>query len=282
MPVNPIAASETTEGCGSVIYNGQQYTASTQFMDTITSVFGCDSVYKTVTLTVFPEYKDTLKLEVFGCDSALYNQKSYYASTQLTEVFQTSHGCDSLVKIVTIEVHQFELATIVNPERPYAGESFTIEAFAANNVAFDVLSWTPTTLFPDQTAKLQRLSLDEPVQIIVTATSKSCVDTAMVNVGDLPTYSTDVQMPNAFSPNGDGRNDVFRPVFKIDRAYTIDHFTVYNRYGQLIYTTSNMNSGWDGYYRGRLQDQGVYYYIVKIKFMDGSEKTLKGDVTLIR
>ncbi len=282
IPVNPVTASETAEGCGSLTYNGQQYTASTQFTDTLTNVFGCDSVYKMVNLIVYPEYHDTLRLAVFGCDSALYNQERYYASTQLTEVFQTSHGCDSLVKIVTIEVHQFDLATVVNPERPYAGESFTIEAFAANNVAFDVLSWTPATLFPNQTAKIQQLSLDEPVQIIVTGTSKDCVDTAMVNVGDLPTYSTDVQMPNAFSPNGDGKNDVFRPVFKIDRAYTIDHFTVYNRYGQLIYTTSNMNSGWDGYYKGRLQDQGVYYYIVKIRFMDGSEKTLKGDVTLIR
>jgi len=282
MPVNPVLASTTSEGCGSVTYNGQQYTASTQFVDTIMNIFGCDSIYKTVNVIVFPEYQDTLKLEVFGCDSAVYNQQRYYTSTQLTEVFQTSHGCDSLVKIVTIEVHQFDLTTVVNPERPYAGESFTIEAFAANNVAFDVLSWTPATLFPNQTAKIQQLSLDEPVQIIVTGTSKGCVDTAMVNVGDLPTYSTDVKMPNAFSPNGDGKNDVFRPVFKIDRAYTIDHFTVYNRYGQLIYTTSNMNSGWDGYYKGRLQDQGVYYYIVQISFMDGSEKTLKGDVTLIR
>ncbi|MBL7706102.1 MAG: gliding motility-associated C-terminal domain-containing protein [Taibaiella sp.] len=282
IPVNPVTASETAEGCGSLTYNGQQYTTSTQFTDTLTNVFGCDSVYKTVNLIVFPEYHDTLRLDVFGCDSALYNQERYYASTQLTEVFQTSHGCDSLVKIVTIEVHQFDLATVVSPERPYAGEAFTIEAFAANNVAFEVLSWTPASLFPDQAAKLQRIALNEPVQIVVTGNSNGCLDTAMVNVGDLPTYSTDVQMPNAFSPNGDGKNDVFRPVFKIDRAYTIDHFTVYNRYGQLIYTTSNMNSGWDGYYKGRLQDQGVYYYIVKISFMDGTEKTLKGDVTLIR
>ena len=282
MPVNPLAATDTLQGCGRVVYNSRQYTANTQFVDTLRTIFGCDSIYKTVQIFVFPEYHDTLNVNVLGCDSALYQQKVYHASTRLIEEYKTSHGCDSLVKVINIEVHNFNLYTEVDPERPYAGETFTIEALAANNVAFDVLSWTPAALFPDQQAKIQRIALNEPQVIVVTASSKGCVDTAIVNVGDLPTYSTDVQMPNAFSPNGDGLNDVFKPVFKIDRAYTIEHFTVYNRYGQFVYTTSNINSGWDGYYKGRLQDQGVYYYIVKIRFMDDSERTIKGDVTLIK
>jgi len=282
MPVNPTLARDTVEGCGVVMYQGQQYLSNAEFIDTLSTALGCDSIYKIVTVLVFPEYHDTLVLDVPGCDSAVYNQQRYYASTQLSEVYRTVHGCDSLVKIINIDVHHFELSAVADPERPYAGESFTIAAFAANNVAFDVLSWTPASLFPNQTAKTQRIALTEPYQILVTGSSKGCVDTAIVNIGDLPIYSTDVKMPNAFSPNGDGKNDVFRPVFKIDRAYTLERFSVYNRYGQVIYTTSNVNSGWDGYYKGRLQDQGVYYYIVKIKFMDGTERTLNGDVTLIR
>ena len=280
VPVNPVLVRDTVQGCGSVVYNGQQYSVSTQLSDTLTTVLGCDSIYKSVTLIVYPEYHDTLKADVFGCDSVVYNQQRYYASTRLTEVFQTIHGCDSLVKIVDIEIYHFELSASMSPEAPYANDPITIET--DGNAGYDILSWTPPNLFPDQTAKTQRISLTGPEQIIITGSSRGCVDTAIINIGKLPVYSTDVDMPNAFSPNGDGLNDVFRPVFKLEKDYKIEKFHVYNRYGEIVYATANLNGGWDGYYKGRLQDQGVYYYYVKIKFRDDSEKTFKGDVTLIR
>ena len=281
VPVNPVVVRDTVQGCGSVVYNGQQYSVSTQLSDTLTTILGCDSIYKSVTLLVYPEYHDSVKVDVFGCDSVVYNQQRYYASTQLTEVFQTIHGCDSLVKIVDIEIYHFELSASMSPEEPYAGDPFTIET-DGGNVVYDILSWTPANLFPDQNAKTQRISLTGPEQIIITGSSRGCVDTATINIGKLPVYSTDVGMPNAFSPNGDGLNDVFRPVFKLEKDYKIEKFHVYNRYGEIVYATANLNGGWDGYYKGRLQDQGVYYYYVKIKFRDDSEKIFKGDVTLVR
>ncbi|MNT82805.1 hypothetical protein D3C72_2225850 [compost metagenome] len=91
-------------------------------------------------------------------------------------------------------------------------------------------------------------------------------------------------MPNAFTPNGDGRNDVFVPKLRLDRAYSTSEFRVYNRYGQVVHSTANMNSGWDGTsnVNGKPLEQGVYWYSIAIIFLDGTVKKFAGEVTLIR
>ncbi len=86
-------------------------------------------------------------------------------------------------------------------------------------------------------------------------------------------------MPTAFTPNNDGKNDIFRPANRTgcDAAT----FTVYNRWGRKVFETSNVVNGWDGYYNGVLQGEGVYVWqIIAIK--DGKQKLFKGTVTLIR
>jgi len=88
-------------------------------------------------------------------------------------------------------------------------------------------------------------------------------------------------VPAAFTPNNDGKNDVFRIVnMKYDKL--VD-FTVFNRWGQMIYhNTGDPNKGWDGTFNGVPQDMGTYYYNIILSRPDGTTKTLKGDVTLIR
>jgi gliding motility-associated-like protein len=69
-------------------------------------------------------------------------------------------------------------------------------------------------------------------------------------------------MPTAFSPNGDGLNDFFRPALQsVDEG---DYeFLIYNRWGQLVFFTTNPSIGWDGKTNGRPADPGAYQYIVK-------------------
>ncbi|MBL7718729.1 MAG: gliding motility-associated C-terminal domain-containing protein [Flavipsychrobacter sp.] len=89
-------------------------------------------------------------------------------------------------------------------------------------------------------------------------------------------------LPNAFTPNADGKNDRFRVVFKGDME--LIEFSIYNRYGQLVYTSDDIGHGWDGTFRGKLCDVGTYMYYVR--FICGNKgtekKIIKGDVTLIR
>lgn len=120
----------------------------------------------------------------------------------------------------------------------------------------------------------------ELAQYIVTVKTYNqygCFDTASVAVSLMP---PDFFMPSAFSPNGDGTNDVFR-VINITNQRLLD-FSIYNRFGQRIFYTINPGNGWDGTFSGQPCEVGVYYYVVLVAYPDGTQKMVKGDVTLIR
>ncbi|MBL7705206.1 MAG: gliding motility-associated C-terminal domain-containing protein [Taibaiella sp.] len=93
----------------------------------------------------------------------------------------------------------------------------------------------------------------------------------------------EMTMPNAFTPNGDGKNDYFVP--KLEVGQQIVSFLVFNRYGQLIYESnaSGFTQGWDGRNKeGKEQQGGVYMYGLKYSCSDGKIYEKKGDITLMR
>jgi gliding motility-associated-like protein len=93
-------------------------------------------------------------------------------------------------------------------------------------------------------------------------------------------------LPNAFSPNDDGRNDVFRAYLSSDAAWTSYRFMVFDRWGDMLYETFDPQEGWDGVFRGELMNVGVYVYYLEgtISACGGQsfDVELKGDVTLAR
>ncbi len=89
-------------------------------------------------------------------------------------------------------------------------------------------------------------------------------------------------MPTAFTPNNDGRNDVFRPVVEPGCPVSKFSFAVYNRWGECVFRSHDANQGWDGYFNGLPAESGVYYYIVELETPAGWNGSMQGDVTLIR
>lgn len=86
-------------------------------------------------------------------------------------------------------------------------------------------------------------------------------------------------IPNVFSPNGDGLNDVFN-VFGAG-IRTVD-LRIFNRWGELVFQSNNTWTGWDGTYKGQLQNPAVFTYYAAITYLDGKEKVEKGTITLVR
>lgn len=87
--------------------------------------------------------------------------------------------------------------------------------------------------------------------------------------------------PNAFSPNGDGINDFFKP--KTFESIVDFHATIYNRWGQKMYEWDDVRGeGWDGKFHGKDVKQGVYFIQVKAHGADGREFLIKKDVNLLR
>lgn len=87
-------------------------------------------------------------------------------------------------------------------------------------------------------------------------------------------------VPAAFTPNGDGKNDVFRPrLFGNVKKYV---FTIYNRWSQVVFQTSERTKGWDGKVAGVPQESSAFVWTCTYQFEGGTQKTDKGTVTLIR
>lgn len=91
---------------------------------------------------------------------------------------------------------------------------------------------------------------------------------------------TGFYIPNAFTPNQDGRNDTFKPIIGgIVERY---QFTIYNRWGQVVFSSSDINKGWDGTLGGIKQDANVFLYTCRFKLEGDSEKLERGTVVLLR
>ena len=89
-------------------------------------------------------------------------------------------------------------------------------------------------------------------------------------------------VPNAFTPNGDGRNDYFQ-IYGDTMSWKLVEVEIFNRWGEKVFESHDLNFEWDGTYKGKLQEPNVYVYILNVTFVDGhSTGTLKGSITLIR
>lgn len=90
-------------------------------------------------------------------------------------------------------------------------------------------------------------------------------------------------MPTAFSPNSDGINDTYKPEFPGDCPIKDYTFGIFNRWGEQIFSTRDLNQGWDGLYRSQKADAGVYFYFLSYyNYGDMGYRYIKGDLTLIR
>ncbi len=89
------------------------------------------------------------------------------------------------------------------------------------------------------------------------------------------------EIPNAFTPDQDGINDIFRPVWGCDEIDNFD-FKIFNRWGQIVYESSDPFGGWDGTFKGSPATSDVFIYSVSFQISNNSQVDVAGDVTLIR
>lgn len=114
---------------------------------------------------------------------------------------------------------------------------------------------------------------------VLVANKAGCVDSAYVTVRVFRT-NPQIFVPTAFTPNGDGLNDYVRPI-AVGISH-MDYFRIYNRWGQLVYSSTDNERGWDGTIGGKQQPTGTFVWIVKGSDFTGKVVFAKGTVTLIR
>ncbi|MDB5192416.1 MAG: hypothetical protein JWQ96_1979 [Segetibacter sp.] len=111
---------------------------------------------------------------------------------------------------------------------------------------------------------------------LVATNIAGCADTTCLDVQARIIPLLDV--PNAFTPNGDGIND---KVFVRGFGITKMNWMIFNRWGAMVFQTADRTQGWDGMYKGALQPKEVYHYVLDVEFGDGTKYQKKGDITLL-
>ncbi len=190
----------------------------------------------------------------------------------------TVAGCKSEVISDTVKVHYVPTASFsIVGNGPLCFEDsvhFRADSF---NTSFSYY-WTPTHYFvngvnPDGYGRIEnagyvKLRVTDPFGCYAT-------DSMALN----PDHCCKVFFPTAFTPNGDGKNDEFQPVYQ--GYHRFHSFRIANRWGQTVFESTNNKMAWDGKFNGIPQDMGIYYYFVKYD-CGGETLTTSGDVTLVR
>ncbi|MGZ4012071.1 MAG: T9SS type B sorting domain-containing protein, partial [Flavisolibacter sp.] len=115
--------------------------------------------------------------------------------------------------------------------------------------------------------------------ITITPSFNGCAGTARSYVVTVIPLDKDIFVPNVFSPNGDGKNDILYAYSSyIDKL----EMRIFNQWGQQVEQITDPHKGWDGRYKGTPQPVGVYMYVLKATMTDGRTVQLKGSITLIR
>jgi gliding motility-associated-like protein len=193
----------------------------------------------------------------------------------------TAIGCKSFTTYDTVTVHVPPTARIVGMRSANSclGDSVAFEAL--QNSVNDTFRWYPERYFkgapePNTWGVVERNGF---IRLEVSS-EFGCrsVDSAQLNLQPC----CEVALPNAFTPNADGRNDQFSIITQ--GHHQISDFRIMNRWGQVVFETKNEREGWNGTYNGREQDMGTYYYYLKFRCNAGEPRMMEqqGEVILIR
>jgi len=202
----------------------------------------------------------------------------YMASGNYTIVLQAQNQYCTGAASKPVTVEDFKLLLTASDAGFDRNTSITLNASAA--VPFNVTSWAPANFFPNQHVREQQIFPDTSHLFTVIAQSDfGCLDTADLFVPVNPV----VFVPSAFSPNGDGKNDLFH-FKKWGEPVLIEYFAVYDRWGQCMWKQQGGEAafGWDGTFNGKPAPVDTYYYILKLATNYAHTIEQKGDVTLIR
>ncbi|NCX94838.1 MAG: gliding motility-associated C-terminal domain-containing protein [Chitinophagia bacterium] len=196
----------------------------------------------------------------------------------------TIEGCESITMYDTVKIHPRPVAAIgllSQTDRLCLEDSVMLRAIVERLGCKYV--WTPKHYFDDNEGSRRWGRIENAGFVHLHVTDPfGCENEDSLALS--PESCCNVWFPNAFTPNGDRNNDVFKPVFRGYHRFSV--FRVVNRWGQTVYEATNTNGEWDGTMNGVPQDLGVYYYFVKFDCDEGDGQNKgriqKGEVILMR
>lgn len=279
------------------LLNGQYYTQEGVYTDSLSTIYGCDSIIITrITIIDIAKpdlgpdqevcFGDSVRLMPGGFDHYWWNdgdtnQVKFISQTgqYIVKVQNDNNHCLKLDTVELIVYDYPEVSITIVDDPPCMGTNVTILANGATSY-----NWFLPPRFREP------LSTDKSIEIFANTDHKDilligwdieqCKDSASATLIATDCCG-DIIIPNAFTPNNDGLNDSYGLVFN-PQIEKLD-FRIFNRWGQLIFKTNSFYEKWDGTFKGEHCEIGTYFYLVKSKCYTQEKPTMyKGDVNLIR
>jgi len=259
LTVNQRMFSNITQSiCAGQSFEG--YTSAGTYIDVLVAANGCDSV-RTINLTV--KSRSYLTIIQSICQGQTYlghNTGGTYIDTLVA-----INGCDS-IRTLQLTILSKPIPDLGSDKEICSGDSLILYPGS-----FSTYNWqnglTQSHFVANQPGMYS---------VLVTNNCGSAIDQILIKE-----KICDIYFPSAFTPNNDGKNDLF----KVLGAHAISdyHLTVYNRWGQKIFETTDYTKGWDGLVNGKLQNTGVFVWHSEFKNAGNPNKILmKGTVLLIK
>jgi gliding motility-associated-like protein len=211
--------------------------------------------------------------------SAIYNLPVGIDSVTVTD----SRGC--FIDTGFLITNDSAFATVAVPDTAATinqGDMIQLAVdITKNNGAGDVVySWEPSTGLSSSNSQTTNATPTTTTQYVITSTTDSgCVSTTEILIIVNPQHQ--LYIPNGFTPNNDGVNDYWE-AFGNKKTWLFCEAQVYDRWGEKVFESNDINFQWDGKYKGEYVLPGEYVYVFKVVFVDDYSVTNKGTITVIR
>jgi len=281
-----ITIDTSRENITETICDGDSVIVATQVFKTegnytlhLPAANGCDSLIN-LRLNVIPIQRTEVNRTICEGESVTIGNQTFRDSGTYTIHLSSAQNCDSIVT----------LNLLVNPLPVINATADKTSALNTDPIQLDVVTtetltynWTPVGNVDNPLIQNPIGHITQTTWFVVTATNPqtSCktTDSVIVEIDYLPCTNKYIFIPNAFSPNGDGKNDVFLVRSTILKSM---HIEIFDRWGIKMFESNDQLIGWDGKYKGQLAPDEAYGYYFKGECIQGEEITLKGNLTILK
>lgn len=201
-------------------------------------------------------------------------------TTDYTVHVSAPSGCqwDGAATVSVSPIYGSSVGASVDQSLVLPGTTVHLTATPSTGVTYQ---WTPAALVSDPNIATPTAFITQTTLFHLLVTDGTCLreDSVLVKVYELHCAEPDIFVPDAFTPNGDGSNDL---LLVRGRFISSLDFKVFDRWGELVFETTDQRAGWDATFRGKAVDPAVYVYWLDVTCPDGQHFFTKGNVTVIR
>ncbi len=274
---NTVSSTQQIRLCPGTTYSfgGQSLNTGGVYTHTFSTTGGCDSTV-TLTLSYLNPTGDTVSINTCRDTSFMFGNLFVDTSGTYRQVFVNSQGCDSLVTLFFAENEVPLVSFFYTPAEKAVNVPVSFTNTSQNAIRY---GWTfgDNTSSDDANPTHQHLRTGIYTVCLTGWNSGGCIATTCQQVEAEARIG--IEVPTAFSPNGDGKNDV---LWVRGNGIETLYFVVYNRWGQKVFEANDVSQGWDGNHKGTPVEAEALAYMLTATFIDGSTISRQGNLTIVR